>query len=137
MEPLGAAKAWPDFRHATREDRKVKVTRFRIDFRIQELDCPPEESRGVSFGDEVDTDHMFDFFNRCRDAVVTLFTGKRPKIDDIDPIAAIKKVQDMEREMSKRRPFSGGQPTATPKHDPIIPGFGEMWGGGGIVKRGP
>lgn len=107
------------------------MTRFRIDFRIQELDCPPEESRGVSFGDDVDTDHLFDFFNRCRDAVVTLFTGKRPKADEVDPIAAIKKVVEME----KRKPAFGQSPVPL-HHDPLIPGLGEMWNsrGGGIVK---
>lgn len=54
------------------------MKRFRIDFTVRELDVPPEEARGVAFGDEVAVGDVFGFFNRCRDAVVTLFSGKRP-----------------------------------------------------------
>jgi hypothetical protein len=58
------------------------MRRFRIDFTIREVDCPPEDARGITFGDDVDVNSIFDFFNRCRDAAVTLFNGPRPK--DLD-----------------------------------------------------
>lgn len=59
---------------------EARLKRFRIDFSIRETDCPPEEAQGIRFGDEVDAKDLFDFFNRCRDAALTLFNGgKRPK----------------------------------------------------------
>jgi hypothetical protein len=59
------------------------VKRFRIDFSIREADVPPEDARGIRFGDEVDADKIFDFFNRCRDAALMLFNGgKRPPTEN-------------------------------------------------------
>jgi len=71
--------------------------KLRIDFRVQETECPPEEARGVSFGDEVDVKSIFDFFNRCRDAVLTLFNQPVAK----DPFADERK--RLEAEIAKLR----------------------------------
>lgn len=55
------------------------MKRFRIDFTIRELDCSPKDAQSITFGDEVDSTDIFDFFNRCRDGVVTLFDSTLPK----------------------------------------------------------
>lgn len=55
------------------------MKRFRIDFTCQELDCPPEEAQGIKFGDEVAVSDIFEFFNKCRDAAMTLFNSALPK----------------------------------------------------------
>lgn len=53
--------------------------KLRIDFSIRETDVPPEDARGIRFGDEIDAKQLFDFFNKCRDAVLTIFGQKVPK----------------------------------------------------------
>ena len=53
--------------------------KLRIDFSVRETDVPPEDARGVRFGDDIDSRQVFDFFNKCRDAVMTLFGQKVPK----------------------------------------------------------
>jgi len=56
------------------------VKRFRVDFSIRETDVAEgDEPLGIRFGDEIDIKDIFDFFNRCRDAAVTLFNGRSPK----------------------------------------------------------
>jgi hypothetical protein len=52
------------------------VKRYRIDFTVREVGVPPEEAQGVVFGDEVSVDSIYSFFNRCRDAVTTLFNNR-------------------------------------------------------------
>jgi hypothetical protein len=64
--------------------------RWRIDFTVREADVPAEEARGISFGDEVSASDVYGFFNRCRDAVVTLVSGERPKSEN-DNIEETKK----------------------------------------------
>ena len=56
------------------------MKRFRIDFAVREADVPPEDAKGISFGDEVPIEGLFDFFNRCRDAALVLFTGRSPAV---------------------------------------------------------
>ncbi|SRR5579885_1781771 len=53
--------------------------RLRIDFSVRETDVPPEDARGIRFGDEIDAKQVFEFFNKCRDAVMTIFGQKVPK----------------------------------------------------------
>lgn len=63
----------------------MTVNRFRIDFSVNELDAPENEQRRIVFGEEVTAEDIFDFFNRCRDGVVTLLTGKRPVEREVAP----------------------------------------------------
>jgi len=49
------------------------MKRFRIDFSIRELDVPEDQAEGVRFGDEVPLTQMFQFFDRCRDAMRALY----------------------------------------------------------------
>jgi hypothetical protein len=74
------------------------MKRFRIDFTVRELDCPPEEARGVSLGEDVSVDKIHEFFTRCRDAVVTLFVPKRQvaRPNEFTP-------QEIEEERKKRQ----------------------------------
>ena len=53
--------------------------KLHIDFSIRETDVPEEEARGVRFGEDIDAKQVFDFFNKCRDAVMTLFGQRVPK----------------------------------------------------------
>ncbi len=72
------------------------MKRFRIDFSIRETDVPPEDAQGIRFGDEVDVNGIFDFFNKCRDAAMTLFNSVRPKNDpEIDKLKAALVQKDM------------------------------------------
>jgi hypothetical protein len=61
------------------------MKRFRIDFSIRETDCPPEDAQGIRFGDDVDVKDIFEFFNKCRDAAMTLFNSALPKKPAEDP----------------------------------------------------
>lgn len=57
--------------------------RFRIDFTVREVGVPDDKARGITFGDEVEGHAVGEFFDRCRDAIQTLFNGgKRPVPDD-------------------------------------------------------
>ena len=100
------------------------MKRFRIDFTIRELDCPPEEARGITFGDEVDSKSIFDFFNRCRDAAVTLFNGTRPRVAE-DELAEVKR--QLEAEKQKARMRNQGVAQAPVKIDSILD-MQKMWG---------
>ena len=53
--------------------------KLRIDFTVRESDVPPEDARGLRWGDEIEVKQIFDFFNKCRDAVLTVFGQRVPK----------------------------------------------------------
>lgn len=57
------------------------MKRVRVDFVVREIDIDggPEQARGVSFGEDIDVDELYEFFNRCRDGANLIFSGKRPK----------------------------------------------------------
>jgi len=55
------------------------MKRFRIDFSVREVDVPEDQAQGIRLGQEVDAVQMKDFFNRCRDAAVTLFNAAQPE----------------------------------------------------------
>lgn len=106
------------------------MKRFRIDFSIQETGCPPEEAQGIRFGDEVDADKIFDFFNRCRDAALTLFHGgKRPREHAEEEFEQLKK----EAERLKRKAMMTGQAqmgvAQRPKQVDDIASFRRMFNG--------
>jgi|SRR5579863_8421931 len=71
--------------------------KLRIDFSVREADVPPEDARGVRFGDDIDVKQIFDFFNKCRDAILTLFNQRVP----VDPFADER--QRLEAEIAKLR----------------------------------
>lgn len=78
--------------------------KLRIDFSVREADCPPEEARGVRFGDDIDVNQIFDFFNKCRDAILTLFNQRVPKDqfkDERDRLEA--RIKELESELMKER----------------------------------
>jgi hypothetical protein len=100
------------------------MKRFRIDFTIRELDCPPEEARGITFGDEVDSKSIFDFFNRCRDAAVTLFNGTRPRVAE-DELAEVKRQLEAEKQKARMR-NQGVAQAPVPIRDVID--LEKMWG---------
>ena len=85
------------------------MKRFRIDFVVRELDVPDDQSRGISFGDDVPLDGIFDFFNRCRDAVSALFVAPpnktRPNIVDGDRAReALKKLNALGKVAQQQQP---------------------------------
>jgi len=101
------------------------MKRFRIDFTIRELDCPPEEARGITFGDDVDAKSIFDFFNRCRDAAITLFNGTRPRVAE-DELAEVKRQLEIEKQKARVRNQGVAQ---APKPIDNMRDFEKMWGG--------
>lgn len=60
------------------------MKRFRIDFAIREIDVEPgEEAQGIRFGDEVELNDIYDFFNKCRDAAKTLFLPHKKSTEEL------------------------------------------------------
>jgi hypothetical protein len=94
------------------------MKRWRVDFTVREADAPAEEARGVSFGEEVTTDELFGFFNRCRDSIVTLFTGRRPASDSVaeDPQEVAEKLDEViKRELDRlKQRMAMGVPSRPP-----------------------
>jgi hypothetical protein len=53
-------------------------SKFKVTIVVQE-EGDPADARGVRFAEDVSPEEIFDFFNRSRDAVNTLFNGKPVK----------------------------------------------------------
>lgn len=82
------------------------MSRWRIDFVVQELDVPPEDARGIKFGDAVEVEEVMDFFDRCRDAVRTLLgTKRRQTLDELRQQLAEEKKKAEAQEQERRRLF--------------------------------
>ena len=91
------------------------MSKWRIDFSVREAGVPEEDARGIRFGDEVELDQVYGFFDRCRDAVRALLNAGKPNHKPVNIT------------VDQGMPGTGNARASVPHIVPLTPGDKRTW----------